>query len=142
MYQLICTSQATIPFTQERLTDLLTHARRRNEQVGITGVVLYNSDQFVLVFEGSVEAVDALYGRLLRDVRHHSLVQLASGHIGERRFGDWAMSFYALEPAQLTQVRGYFAPEHLAQHYHNLRAPDELLLQLIEGFMRKPNAPV
>ncbi len=142
MYQLICTSQATIPFTQEQLTDLLKRAQHRNERVGITGVLLYNDDQFVLVLEGSVEAVGELYGKLRRDVRHHSLTRLASGRIEERRFGDWGMSFYAVEPAQLAQVRGYFAPEHLALHYQDLQTPDELLLQLIEGFMRDPNVRV
>lgn len=120
MYQLIYTSQATVPCTQERLAALLKQAQHWNEQVGITGVLLYHSDQFVQVLEGSVEAVSDLYGKLLRDVRHHNIIRLASGRIGGRRFGDWAMSFHAVEPARLAQVRGYFAPEHLALHYQNL----------------------
>lgn len=123
MYQLIYKSQATVPFTQERLAALLKQSQTWNEQVGITGVLLYHSDQFVQVLEGSVEAVSDLYGMLLRDVCHHHIIRLASGRIGVRRFGDWAMSFHAVEPAQLAQVRGYFAPEHLARHYEDLHPP-------------------
>jgi hypothetical protein len=139
MYQLIYTSQATVPFTQDELTKLLTWSRQWNEQVGITGVLLYNDEHFVQVIEGSQAAVSDLYGKLLRDVRHHNVMRLASGRIAARRFGEWTMSFYAVEPAQMARVRGYFTPEHLDLHYQNLlHSPDELLLQVIEGFMQNP----
>jgi hypothetical protein len=48
------------------------------------------------------------------------------------------MSFHAVEPAQMAQVRGYFTPEHLDLHCQHLHKLDELLLQVIEGFMRNP----
>lgn len=136
MHQLLYSSQATLTFTEQMLADLLRQARQHNERAGITGVLLYNQEQFVQVLEGSPEALDDLYERLLRDVRHHNLQVLASGPIAARRFGEWAMSFHALAPAPLAHVRGYFAPEHVGQRYQGLRAPDELLLQLIEGFIR------
>jgi hypothetical protein len=129
MYQLIYTSQATIPFTQEALKKLLKQSKQWNEQVGITGVLLYNDEQFVQVLEGSIEAVSDLFGKLLRDLRHHNVM---------RRFGEWSMSFHAVESAQMARVRGYFTPAHLDLHYQNLHSPDELLLQVIEGFMHNP----
>ena len=138
MYQLIYTSHATIPFTEQELVNLLKHSRQWNELVGITGVLLYNDEHFVQVLEGSVEAIGDLYGKLLRDVRHHNVIRLTSGRIAARRFGDWTMSFHAVEPAQMAQVRGYFTPEHLDLHYQDLHTMDELLLQVIEGFMRNP----
>jgi len=138
MYQLIYTSQATVPFTEAMLLELLKQAQQWNEQVGITGVLLYNEQHFVQVLEGSVEAVGDLYGKLLRDVRHYNVMRLASGRIAARRFGDWTMTFHAVEPAQMARVRGYFTPEHLNLHHQNLNTPDELLLQVIESFMRNP----
>jgi hypothetical protein len=138
MYQLIYTSQATIPFTQEALKKLLKQSKQWNEQVGITGVLLYNDEQFVQVLEGSIEAVSDLFGKLLRDLRHHNVMRLASGRIAARRFGEWSMSFHAVESAQMARVRGYFTPAHLDLHYQNLHSPDELLLQVIEGFMHNP----
>lgn len=138
MYQLIYTSQATVPFTEQALAELLKQSQQWNEQVGITGVLLYNHEHFVQVLEGSIEAVGDLYGKLLGDVRHHNVVRLASGRIVARRFGDWTMTFHAIEPAQMAKVRGYFAPEQLDMHYQDLQTPDELLLQIIEGFMRDP----
>ena len=52
------------------------------------------------------------------------------------------MSFHAVEPEQMALVRGYFTPEHLDLHYQDLRNVDELLLQVIEGFMRNPGEAV
>jgi hypothetical protein len=49
------------------------------------------------------------------------------------------MSFHAVEPAQLARVRGYAAPAGLpGTHREPLRAPDELLLQVIGSFMHNP----
>lgn len=138
MYQLIYTSEATLAFADEMLQTLLAQAQRRNEQAGITGVLLYNDAHFVQVLEGSAEALDALYGRLLRDVRHHNVVLLARGPIAARCFGDWAMSFHAVEPAQLARVRGYAPPEGLGAHRKPRHAPDELLLQVIGSFIHNP----
>ena len=138
MYQLIYTSDATLTFTDEMLRALLAQAQRRNEQAGLTGVLLYNDAHFVQVLEGQADALDELYGRLLRDVRHHDLMLLARGPIAARRFGAWAMSFHAVEPAQLARVRGYATPEGLHAHHEPLRAPDELLLQVIGSFMHNP----
>jgi hypothetical protein len=138
MYQLIYTSQATISFTEDTLTKLLKQSQQWNEQVGITGVLLHNDEHFVQVLEGSIEAVSALFGKLLGDVRHHNVVRLASGRIAARRFGEWTMSFHAIEPAQMARVRGYFTPEHLDLHYQYLHNPDELLLQVIGSFIHNP----
>lgn len=138
MYQLIYTSDATLTFTDEMLRALLAQAQRRNEQAGLTGVLLYNDAHFVQVLEGQADALDDLYGRLLRDVRHHDLMLLARGPIAARRFGAWAMSFHAVEPAQLARVRGYATPEGLEARHALLRAPDELLLQVIGSFMHNP----
>jgi hypothetical protein len=135
MYQLIYTSYATVPFTEQELVSLLKQSQQWNELVGITGVLLYNDEHFVQVLEGSAEAIGDLYGKLLRDVRHHTIIRLTSGRITARRFGSWTMSFHAVEPAQMAQVRGYFTPEHLNLHYQDLHSLDELLLQVIEGFM-------
>ena len=138
MYQLIYTSEATLPFPDEMLKALLGQARRWNEQVGLTGVLLYNDAHFVQVLEGSAKALDDLFGKLLRDVRHHNVVLLARGPIAARRFGDWAMSFHAVEPAQLARVRGYATPESLGAHRQPQHVPDELLLQVIGSFIHNP----
>lgn len=137
MYQLVYTSHATVPLSESALLTLLQKAQRWNEQQGITGVLLYSQDQFVQVLEGPAQAVTTLYQQVRRDVRHHSVIQLAGGPVPARRFGQWSMSFQAVAPAQLAQVQGYFAPEQLrAQHHERLLAADELLLDLIESFMR------
>ena len=47
--------------------------------MGINGVLLYSDEHFAQVLGGSVEAISDLYGKLLRDVRHHNVVRLIGG---------------------------------------------------------------
>jgi hypothetical protein len=138
MHQLIYASQASLPFSDETLAALLRQARQANERLGLTGVLLFNEGYFVQVLEGSAAAVAGLYERLLADRRHHGLVQLASGPIAARRFGEWAMSFRALNAAQMARMRGYLTPEQLAGRQQQHPLADELLLQIIESFMQNP----
>ena len=137
MHHLIYSSQATLTFTEQMLAALLKQAQQHNERLGLTGVLLYHQEQFVQVLEGSAEAIADVYHRLLHDVRHYNVVELASGPIAARRFGEWAMSFHA---AQMAQVQGYLTPGCLSHRSQCLHAPDELLLQLIESFLHTPDA--
>jgi hypothetical protein len=43
------------------------------------------------LLEGSLEAVDAAYGRICRDDRHAGIKQLVRKRVSKRFFGNWAM---------------------------------------------------
>ena len=77
MHRLIYTSHATAPPTGEALAALLRQSRQWNETHGIIGVLFYGFEQFVQVLEGSAADLDTLYGRLMLDTRHHSMIQLS-----------------------------------------------------------------
>jgi hypothetical protein len=109
LYHLIYESQATRPFSEAELANLLQQARRFNEANGITGLLLYTPDGYFLqVLEGSVEAVHNLYFlHIARDSRHHSLTLLAGGTLNHRRFADWRMGFRTVTAEGLTNLTGY-----------------------------------
>lgn len=136
MHQLIYTSHATFPFSDEDLLALLRWSRQWNEQVGITGVLLYGDGQFVQVVEGNVEAVDSLFEHIRRDVRHHDLIKLAYEPVAKRSFTQWSMGFHRATPEHMAQIKGYFDPQQLAQHSNELATRDELLFGLLQGFVQ------
>jgi hypothetical protein len=141
MHQLIYTSHATCLMTDNDLLALLRWSREWNEQAGVTGVLLYGDQQFVQVIEGPQAVVDYLYGNLLRDLRHHTVTELAYGPIVQRIFTQWTMGFHPATAAHLAQVRGYFDPEQLALHNQSLSRRDELLFDLLKGFVQSATTP-
>jgi hypothetical protein len=109
LHHLIYESQATRPFTEAELADLLHQARTHNEANELSGILLYASDgRFVQVLEGEVDKLHELYFmHISRDKRHEHLTLLADGRLKERRFSDWRMGFRPATPAALTELIGH-----------------------------------
>ena len=138
MHRLIYTSHATAPPTGKALAALLRQSRQWNETHGITGVLFYGSEQFVQVLEGSATDLDTLYGRLLLDTRHHSMIQLSYKRTARRHFAHWSMAHYAGAPAQAAPLWGYVAPNQLGQRIAALSRTEASLFQVLLGFVRMP----
>lgn len=111
LHHLIYESQATQPFTETELADLLHQARETNGAKGLTGLLLYAQDgRFVQVLEGNVDEVYELYFmHISRDPRHHHLTLLADGRLNHRRFADWRMGFRPATSEALIELTGYFS---------------------------------
>ena len=63
----------------EALQDILLHARRRNINCGVSGILLYNQLEYFQVLEGSGAAVELIFRSILRDRRHTNVVTLQRG---------------------------------------------------------------
>ena len=114
VFRLVYTSTAVASFTEDQLSDLLSRARTRNSQAGITGALVYREGAFLQVIEGPEEAVRSLYyGSIQHDARHKECLVLWEGEAEVREFEDWTMSFYRLAAGEL--------PGH--------RSLDDLLMQ-------------
>lgn len=93
------------------LMRLLESARIFNEKNGITGILLYDNQQFVQIIEGEHANVMKAWKRIQEDKCHHRVELLEIREIAERSFPEWLLRFYGGEtlirdyPA-LTQVVG------------------------------------
>jgi len=108
-YQLVYTSSASEHFTKVELLDLLAQSRNRNEELGITGLLLYHGGNILQVLEGDESAVEKLFGRIAMDTRHRGIIVLFREFIEEREFAQWAMGFRDLEDGSLESLEGYDA---------------------------------
>jgi len=95
--QLIYASTANRPLSEVELSLLLLAARRNNESLGVTGMLLYHDGEFLQVLEGEREAVQALFGRIARDPRHTRVTLLQRQRVVQRQFADWSMGFATLK---------------------------------------------
>jgi hypothetical protein len=107
VFYLVYVSAAVTWFSDDELRALLRGARRHNEQLGITGMLLYKDGNFMQALEGEEAAVLRLYGRLKSDRRHRGVLTLDSGHIDARQFPDWSMAFHDLSTGQGAMPEGY-----------------------------------
>jgi hypothetical protein len=100
-YQIIYSSNASIPMQSDDLEDLLEHARERNAERGITGALVYVDGIFLQILEGEVATLKRLMARIESDLRHEAVTVLQEGEVPSPRFGDWTMAYVCATPDQV-----------------------------------------
>ncbi len=86
-------SSATKHLEEHEILEILSVARRKNQELDITGMLLYRDGNFLQVLEGPAGAVESLVQKIKRDHRHQGLILMSRKNIDERQFGDWTMAF-------------------------------------------------
>ena len=79
------------------LMRLLESARAFNQQNGITGILLYDNQQFGQIIEGERANVMKAWKRIQDDKRHHRVELLEIREISERSYPEWLLRFYGGE---------------------------------------------
>lgn len=101
---------------------IVTQARARNAEDGISGLLVFDGQCFCQHFEGPREAVQALMARLQRDPRHVALVVVHDGPLAARRYSGFAMGLAECEgPDPVSGLRALRGEAALA-HFLALRA--------------------
>ena len=91
LFQLIYESEKTSPMSEEDVRELLRKVRSKNEDLGVTGLLLYAQDRFLQVLEGPEAAILSLYDTIRDDPRHTHVETLHATPITRRTFPDWKM---------------------------------------------------
>ena len=79
------------------LMRLLESARAFNQKNGISGILLYDNQQFAQIIEGERASIVKVWKRIQEDKRHHRIELLEIREISERNFPDWLLRFYGGE---------------------------------------------
>ena len=93
VFQAFYVSRATRPFDNASIQVLLHHARRRNEELGVTGCLLFSGRCFAQVLEGDRATVLALARRIAADPRHGDVRVLSDEGRAEREYSGWTMGY-------------------------------------------------
>jgi hypothetical protein len=93
MFKLIYVSSALKRLSSGALIEVLDEARRHNESVGITSILLYCDGSFMQLLEGPESDVRALYGRVFADEGHTDVRTISAHLTPERWMNEWSMAF-------------------------------------------------
>lgn len=77
------------------LKRILAQSQANNQRRDLTGILAFNSKIVLQALEGGREEVNALYAKLLRDDRHHTVTMLKYQEVEERMWAQWSMGFAA-----------------------------------------------
>jgi hypothetical protein len=108
--RIIYCSQATHDVSPDELIGLLEGARARNEQVGLSGMLLYCSQSFLQMLEGDAAALETTYSRIRADERHTNLRLLLDAEVTAPLFPDWSMGFEHVDDEDLAEELPGFTP--------------------------------
>jgi hypothetical protein len=91
---LYCSVSVAPQITDVDLEHILTSARRRNLEVGITGMLIYHRGEFVQILEGRKKSVEYVYEKFIgQDLQHTALNKVHQNTISHRNFSEWSMGF-------------------------------------------------
>ena len=93
VYQLIYTSSATPALDDFALREIAQSSSYNNQQLGITGLLLFYEGSIMQVLEGDEMSVYSLYGKVTRDKRHTGCMILSTREGQQREFSDWFMGY-------------------------------------------------
>jgi len=102
----IYASSAVSALEEAAIQLLLERARRRNDALMITGMLLYIDGSFFQVLEGSREPVDSVYKAIHRDRRHERVTQIIREPIPRRAFARWSMGFESISRQDAQAIAG------------------------------------
>lgn len=97
MFRLVYTSRAFGDMSPGDISAILSEARQRNRQDGITGMLLFHKGKFLQILEGERARVQACYERIRRDGRHSNVITRFEGAVETALFSDWFLGYEALE---------------------------------------------
>lgn len=95
LHRLVYVSTAMDAVDMNEFKKILNTAQTNNLRRDLTGMLAFNSKVFLQALEGSREAINDLYAKLLRDPRHFNVMLLKYDPIELRHFESWSMGFAA-----------------------------------------------
>jgi methanogenic corrinoid protein MtbC1 len=93
-------SRAITPLAQAELDALGAQAQKRNHELGVTGMLLYDNGRFLQTLEGPPDALAQVWQAIRRDPRHHKIEVLTEHVIASRLFSGWDLLVYSQMSAE------------------------------------------
>ena len=85
------------------VADIASKARINNQQMDITGLLVFDGMHFCQQLEGSAQEVAALMARITEDPRHHHVAVVHCGPLDKRRFCRFSLGYTSVDDIELLE---------------------------------------
>jgi len=130
---LLYTSVPSSSLRTKGLTQIVEHARVRNRESDVTGMLIWSGEAILQVLEGDIDIISALFARIEKDTRHRDVVLLASVKADRGRFWRWPMGFAEIGPEHGDLLVRYGGSDRLAPLQMSTPATLDLLETLAKA---------
>lgn len=93
LLEIVYSSETPIPLAADEVRALLDHARRKNAEWNVTGLLCYDHKKFLQIIEGETDVIMDLFHVIQNDPRHSNVRILHERDITHRAFDDWKMAY-------------------------------------------------
>jgi hypothetical protein len=133
IYHLSYVSTGCDGLRYEHIKEILDTAKRKNSEVGITGILVYCNKHFFQILEGNQEDVEALYNKIAIDPRHDNVIKLQSCNIQHRQFENWSMGFKSYNK-ELKELDNFKTEEFYSYVQSQLNGGHVVSLKILADF--------
>lgn len=134
MHTLIYLSASSSLFSHDDIIQILQTSRTNNEQLDITGLLLYHEGSILQILEGEKERLYTLYNKIRLDRRHKGVIKMIDSPINERSFGDWSMGFKQISNHDWSELKGYLDIDNNNKLSQISKSVSEDVVTMIKSF--------
>jgi hypothetical protein len=87
---------------------IIEKAILNNSLMGITGMLLYCSGNFMQVIEGPKDNIQKLMNKILNDKRHYNIIIIQNQSVAKRDFSNWSRGLRIVQPNDLKKYEQCF----------------------------------
>jgi hypothetical protein len=124
-------SRATTPLSGYSLYELVKTAQTRNRSSSITGLLLYDDENFYQWLEGPPASVARVMGLIAADPRHHHIEILSDKPATTRQFANWTMRLATRGVRSIHSRQDVIAPTDAT--FDALRGSPEQIPEILAG---------
>ncbi|ACA88361.1 BLUF domain-containing protein [Shewanella woodyi] len=106
--QLIYSSSVSEGLSVMEIKALVEKAQINNRALSVTGFLCANSYYFLQCIEGESAVIDALFQKISKDSRHHSITVINKREVDNQQFRAWSMGAVLDIDRHMNIVDGFF----------------------------------
>ena len=135
--QLIYSSSASKKMLKSDLYIILRQARKNNEFIGVTGLLIYADKYFFQVLEGQKEAVSQLFEKISNDKRHYDVQILGESNINICAFPNWRMAYATPSDRELATWAGLNSTTTVEATLNRLKSESGRVSEFLSNVLEK-----
>ena len=89
------------------LVEMLESIRPKNDDLELTGMLLYSGGSVIQTLEGPEASVESVFASIRTDPRHTEVVVLLRERIEARSFPAWSMGFQNISEREIHDIASY-----------------------------------